>query len=88
MWQPDAHVGPTPTMTENSVTYRAFLIPTRQRPSASVEEMTGFRNACLNAVGHRLAGYIWQEDPFALHVVSQSESYGKLARYLLLELHA
>ena len=65
-----------PSMPENSVAYRAFVIPTSARPRRTLAELDGFRNACLNALGHRLASYIWQEQPFKLSAVEKSESAG------------
>ena len=64
-------------VAENSVVYRGFIIPTRHRPPLTMNEMNGFRNECLNALGHRLAGCIWQEEPFVLNAVARSASCGE-----------
>ena len=68
---------------ENSVLYRCFVIPTASRPLHNLAEISGFRQACLNALGHRLAGYIWQEEPFDLKVVEKSDAAGNLHLHFL-----
>ena len=74
------------TVAENSVVYRGFIIPGRDRPSLTLDQITAYRNECLNAIGHRLAGYIWQEEPFSLNVVAKDETYGMLDLKIVLTL--
>ena len=70
-------------VAENSVAYRGFVLPATDgdppRRRLGLAELIGFRNECLNAIGHRLAGYIWQEEAFNLNVVEKGENCGKRA---------
>ena len=70
------------SVAENTVAYRGFVLPASGDPPhrrLGQAELIGFRNECLNAIGHRLAGYIWQEEAFNLNVVDKGENCGKRA---------
>ena len=69
----DLHTSSTP---ENSVVYRGFVISSPSRPPPNLAEISGFRQACLNSLGHRLAGYIWQEESFNLTAVERTDIAG------------
>ena len=64
------------SIAENTVFYRGFVVPAASRPKPSYTDVAGFRNECLNAVGHRLASYIWQEESFNLTAVERDDVAG------------